>query len=347
MLLNFFLGTLRDSAKRHQFKQFLKKECSDEGLLFWLEIEGIKSMERKNSSRMPRSRDDWEYNIDSQKATQLFKTYIKDGSEFQINCDFEVKESIEKELRKGPPYTLSIFRDAQESVLQTMQNDSFVRFTTQFANGVLFATVVPGFYVPEVPKELFEKFLLECEESNGWEFVKMKNEVKIHTKERRGSEMKCLRSSLEMDFSADDILRVLTESDHKAFDSSLEKRTIVAQLGEGLKVVHHQYHGIPVIVNKRDFVALEMQMLDPERGYAVLYQSSEPNNIPVKKGVIRIEVESTGFLIVPLSARRSNLIFVGEIVPNGGARKIMLKMIRNFRALIVYRIKRLLEKSIK
>lgn len=96
---------------RKVFKIFLKKEYSDENIIFWEASISLKSIT-----------DDLQFR---DKAERMFKNHLDPASPHEISLDFKVKESILLE-RANPPR--EVFDEAQAKIYSLMQRDSFPRF---------------------------------------------------------------------------------------------------------------------------------------------------------------------------------------------------------------------------
>lgn len=96
---------------RKVFKIFLKKEYSDENIIFWEASISLKSIT-----------DDLQFR---DKAERMFKNHLDPASPHEISLDFKVKESMLLE-RANP--SREVFDEAQAKIYSLMQRDSFPRF---------------------------------------------------------------------------------------------------------------------------------------------------------------------------------------------------------------------------
>jgi len=96
---------------RKVFRIFLKKEYSDENIIFWEACISLKSV-----------RDDLQFR---EKAESMFRNHLDPASPHEISLDFKVKESMLEE-RENP--SRDVFDEAQAKIYSLMQRDSFPRF---------------------------------------------------------------------------------------------------------------------------------------------------------------------------------------------------------------------------
>jgi len=96
---------------RKVFRIFLKKEYSEENIIFWEACISLKTI-----------KDDLQFR---DKAERMFKNHLDPASPHEISLDFKVKESMLLE-RANPPR--EVFDEAQAKIYSLMQRDSFPRF---------------------------------------------------------------------------------------------------------------------------------------------------------------------------------------------------------------------------
>jgi len=96
---------------RKVFRIFLKKEYSEENIIFWEACISLKSI-----------KDDLQFR---DKAERMFKNHLDPASPHEISLDFKVKEGMLLE-RANPPR--EVFDEAQAKIYSLMQRDSFPRF---------------------------------------------------------------------------------------------------------------------------------------------------------------------------------------------------------------------------
>lgn len=92
------------------FRHFLESEHSEENLDFWQSIQDFKD----------------EASMD--RANEIFDTYLKSGAEKEVNINFEIKNTVERNL---PFPTYRVFEKAEDSIFQLMKTDSYQRFKSK------------------------------------------------------------------------------------------------------------------------------------------------------------------------------------------------------------------------
>ena len=93
------------------FRDFLKREYSEENILFWLACEDLKN--EQNTSKI------------EEKARIIYEEFISILSPKEVSLDSKVREVINKNMLKP---TKETFEEAQLQIFQLMQRDSYPRF---------------------------------------------------------------------------------------------------------------------------------------------------------------------------------------------------------------------------
>ncbi|KAJ6228134.1 regulator of g-protein signaling loco [Anaeramoeba flamelloides] len=107
-----FEDLLYKEKYRHWFMEFLKKEFSEENLLFFIEIERFKSL--PNDKLI-------------EASNSIFSTYIQEGAEKQVNIDGGILQEV-KDMMDWKVPNRDIFKKAQNSIIVLMNTDSYSRF---------------------------------------------------------------------------------------------------------------------------------------------------------------------------------------------------------------------------
>ncbi|KAM8924105.1 regulator of G-protein signaling 10 [Pelodytes ibericus] len=101
---------LEDPQGVAEFTDFLKKEFSEENVLFWLACEDFKGTQDKKEMQ--------------QKAQEIYTTFLSSKSSSQVNVEGQSKIS-EKMLEEPHPL---MFQKLQEQIFNLMKYDSYSRF---------------------------------------------------------------------------------------------------------------------------------------------------------------------------------------------------------------------------
>ncbi|XP_067417423.1 regulator of G-protein signaling 10 isoform X2 [Emydura macquarii macquarii] len=101
---------LEDPEGVKQFREFLKKEFSEENVLFWLACEEFKKMQEKKQMQ--------------EKAKEIYMTFLSSKASFQVNVEGQsrLNETILEE-----PHPL-MFQKLQDQIFNLMKYDSYSRF---------------------------------------------------------------------------------------------------------------------------------------------------------------------------------------------------------------------------
>ncbi|XGW35485.1 hypothetical protein V3C99_019035 [Haemonchus contortus] len=95
------------------FREFLKKEFSDENVDFWLECEEFKKMKEGKKATI-------------QRAHEIFKEYVAAAAPKEVNLDSDTRAATKAAMESGcKPDTFSL---AQSRIEQLMAKDSYRRF---------------------------------------------------------------------------------------------------------------------------------------------------------------------------------------------------------------------------
>ena len=96
---------------RTVFRDFLKREYSEENILFWLACEDLKN--EQNTSKI------------EEKARIIYEEFISILSPKEVSLDSKVREVINKNMLKP---TKETFEEAQLQIYTLMHRDSYPRF---------------------------------------------------------------------------------------------------------------------------------------------------------------------------------------------------------------------------
>nr|CAB3262175.1 uncharacterized protein LOC100178431 [Phallusia mammillata] len=102
------MNVLRHKELSKDFRDFLRKEYSEENLDFWNDVEEYRTCEHH-----------------SNLACIIYSTYIESNSPREVNLTFRTKTSIKNQLNDP---NQSTFDDAQREIYRLMESDSYVRF---------------------------------------------------------------------------------------------------------------------------------------------------------------------------------------------------------------------------
>ncbi|XP_036034540.1 regulator of G-protein signaling 10 isoform X3 [Onychomys torridus] len=101
---------LEDPEGVTRFREFLKKEFSEENVLFWLACEDFKKMEDKKQMQV--------------KAREIYMTFLSNKATSQVNVEGQSRLT-EKILEEPHPL---MFQKLQEQIFNLMKYDSYSRF---------------------------------------------------------------------------------------------------------------------------------------------------------------------------------------------------------------------------
>uniref|UniRef100_A0A0K0D5G1 RGS domain-containing protein n=1 Tax=Angiostrongylus cantonensis TaxID=6313 RepID=A0A0K0D5G1_ANGCA len=95
------------------FREFLKKEFSDENVDFWLECEDFKKMKEGKKATV-------------QRAHEIFKEYVAAAAPKEVNLDSDTRAATKAAMESG--CKSDTFSLAQSRIEQLMAKDSYRRF---------------------------------------------------------------------------------------------------------------------------------------------------------------------------------------------------------------------------
>jgi len=237
--------------------------------------------------------------------------------------------------------------EAQEEVFKIMQGDSFIRFLKSFCQGLTYASSLNDLQVT-LPDSLFDEFLAEIEESNGWKFVEINKGVKIWKKSYKGTSFKASRGFIVIDVPPTEVIALLNDIQmNKKLDPQLEKISLVQDLGGGISIIHMLYSFGALLIKKRDAVCMMMKRHHPKKGDTFIWRSVSRNDLPPDKDIIRMEIESSGFSVQSEGnlPNKTKVTYCLQIDPKGNIPETFLKKNRNSKPLILHRMKKYLERG--
>ncbi|XP_051680199.1 regulator of G-protein signaling 10 isoform X1 [Oryctolagus cuniculus] len=101
---------LEDPEGVKRFREFLKKEFSEENVLFWLACEDFKKMQDKKQMQ--------------EKAKEIYMTFLSSKASSQVNVEGQSRLN-EKILEEPHPL---MFQKLQDQIFNLMKYDSYSRF---------------------------------------------------------------------------------------------------------------------------------------------------------------------------------------------------------------------------
>uniref|UniRef100_A0A8C6HYK0 Regulator of G-protein signalling 10 n=1 Tax=Mus spicilegus TaxID=10103 RepID=A0A8C6HYK0_MUSSI len=101
---------LEDPEGVQRFREFLKKEFSEENVLFWLACEDFKKMEDRKQMQ--------------EKAKEIYMTFLSNKASSQVNVEGQSRLT-EKILEEPHPL---MFQKLQDQIFNLMKYDSYSRF---------------------------------------------------------------------------------------------------------------------------------------------------------------------------------------------------------------------------
>ncbi|XP_034519244.1 regulator of G-protein signaling 10 isoform X3 [Ailuropoda melanoleuca] len=105
---------LEDPEGVKRFREFLKKEFSEENVLFWLACEDFKKTQDKKQVCLPMQ----------EKAKEIYMTFLSSKASSQVNVEGQSRLN-EKILEEPHPL---MFQKLQDQIFNLMKYDSYSRF---------------------------------------------------------------------------------------------------------------------------------------------------------------------------------------------------------------------------
>ena len=109
-----FENLLKDKEGCKLFLQFLQEEYNEENLLFWLEVEDLKTLDLPSQAS---------------KAKTIYFNFIKPMSVNEVNITATARAKIEEKIQVDS-LDANLFDSAQSQVYQMMLRQSYPRFLT-------------------------------------------------------------------------------------------------------------------------------------------------------------------------------------------------------------------------
>ncbi|KAJ3444706.1 electron carrier/ protein disulfide oxidoreductase [Anaeramoeba flamelloides] len=134
------------------FSEYLNHEMCQENLLFYIAVKNFKNL--LNSNQM-------EKKIASM-AKMIYCKYIKTGSFFEVNIDYQCREKIINYVKKKE-FSINMFNEAQDIVFSHLKNDQYKGFMNS---------------------RLYSKLLKKIQSKNGLHFDTIAKKATIITREK-------------------------------------------------------------------------------------------------------------------------------------------------------------------
>jgi hypothetical protein len=189
------------------------------------------------------------------------------------------------------------------SVVAVHQEDAFTAEKLAVRDGNHKSLVTSGFL------EVLE--LAECEE--GWRDVTpavfMSNNTDpsttgVHLSYRKDADRDytCLRASVLVGASADEITEVLTDvGELPVWDTKVRAATVVHQVDEATDIVHVVYCTTASYYRCRDFSLLRSISRLDDGGVLLMLRSVQSSHCPETRECVRAHMRCSGFIITPIS----------------------------------------------
>ena len=117
-----FQNCLMDESRRELFRTFLRKEFSEENILFWIMVEQFRKLTKRNEQL--------------EMVKEIYDTFLAPEAIQEINTPASVKNPLVKAITKifldsNAPIPTHLFEECQMHVFEIMRRDSFFRFCLQ------------------------------------------------------------------------------------------------------------------------------------------------------------------------------------------------------------------------
>jgi hypothetical protein len=159
---------IEDPLLFEPFKDFCKKECSLENILFYEKVEKFKRPKNKEKK--------------IEEAMRIYDSFLKADGQFQLNVNKEDVENIEKTLFETYQITNEIFDPILKNLELLVINDTFIRF--QKTDGFI------EIYSKITEKKTMNKVIIEEFVNTDDEYTRIKNRKSIQNSLKRISFIK-------------------------------------------------------------------------------------------------------------------------------------------------------------
>jgi len=147
-----------------------------------------------------------------------------------------------------------------------------------------------------------------------WTLEKVENGIEIYLSEKPDSKIKQVKAVAHVNASIKDILTLLRDFEaYPSWSSAYKEVEILNDSLENEYVVHSRV-ALPWPLDDRDFI-YRLRILTQKDGTTIMEGRVFQNNIPEQKGVVRMTVFETNWLLTPTNTG-TTLVSQGHAEPN-------------------------------
>ena len=153
--------------------------------------------------------------------------------------------------------------------------------------------------------------------ADGWSLAKDEDGIEVYTRPVPGSGIKEFKGIAVVQAAAEDIFRVLRDSENfkNWFPNTSESRLL--ERNEAFSV-QYSVMDAPWPVSDRDNVLRSITKRDPETGEILISVRADPDFYPEQTDRVRVRQAKGSWRLEPLGPSRTRVTFVMHLEPGGG-----------------------------
>lgn len=173
---------------------------------------------------------------------------------------------------------------------------------------------------------LLPTFLVAQEE---WELKKNSDGITVWWRATEGTDIKEIKIQLEVEASLNTIVSVM--SDVPAYEEwvySTEKSELVEDPGSD--VIYYNVMDFPWPMDDRDLVMRTSVVQDPDTKVITSKSTAVPEKVPYNKGMIRVEMTETEWVITPLATNKARIDYLLISDPGGSIPAFLINIASDY-----------------
>jgi hypothetical protein len=160
----------------------------------------------------------------------------------------------------------------------------------------------------------------------GWHLTKEKSGIKIYTKKTESSSFKSIKVEGVFEGSWQQLFNILMDVNaQKQWVYRTKKSYVIKKISRN-EVLYYTETSLPWPVNNRDAVVRMKITYDSIRKVGSVLSLNEPNLVPVKSGLVRIQHYKAIWQVRSLEKNKIDVTYYLEVEPGGGLPAAVVNM---------------------
>ncbi len=172
--------------------------------------------------------------------------------------------------------------------------------------------------------------LFNCHQTSAqpWNFVKEKNGIKIYTRAEENSSFKSYKGETILHAGMQIISRYIGNvKNFSWWDKNIRELRVLDQQSSDNKIRYYFVYQVPWPLNDRDFCVDVTIDVDSVSGEKVVFAQPYPEEIPERKGIVRIKKYWQRWTLHPIGKNAVNATLEGFVDPGGNVPSWLYNMV--------------------